>query len=82
MVCWKDEADYFSLNFKFQRFLVPFSSKFPDLNFAPYVIYRNPYVTQTVSLGYLWYNVYIMRNGRCFQTRSLFFQPIFIVIEK
>ena len=62
---------------KFHRFLFPFSSKFPDLNFAPYVIYRNPYLTQTVSLGHLWYNVYIMWNGRCFQTSSLFFQPIF-----
>ena len=41
------------------------------------MIKRNPYVTQTVSLGGLWYNVYIMRNGRCFQTRSLFFPPIF-----
>ena len=27
--------------------------------------------------GLLWYYVYIMRNGRCFQTHSLFFQPIF-----
>ena len=24
---------------KFHRFLFPFSSKFPDLNFAPYVLY-------------------------------------------
>ena len=24
---------------KFHRFLLPFSSKFPDLNFAPYVLY-------------------------------------------
>ena len=48
----KGEADYFSRNFvyilrttatphngKFHRFLFPFASKFPDLNFAPYVLY-------------------------------------------
>ena len=27
---------------KFHRFLFPFSSKFPDLNFAPYVLYMKP----------------------------------------
>ena len=31
---------------KFERFLCPFSSKFSDLNFAPYVLYIYPcYVT-------------------------------------
>ena len=45
---------------KFHCFLFPFTSKFPDLNFTPYVLYIyscyiwNPYVTQIVSLGYLW----------------------------
>ena len=34
---------------KFHRFLFPFSSKFPDLNFASDVLY----VEHTVSLGYL-----------------------------
>ena len=27
---------------KFHRFSFPFSSKFPDLNFAPYVLYMKP----------------------------------------
>ena len=41
---------------KFYRFLLPFSSKFSDLNFASYVpLYFNTYVTHTVSLGYLWF---------------------------
>ena len=32
----------------FHRFLFPLSSKFPDLNFAPYVLdARNPYVTNS-----------------------------------
>ena len=48
-----------SLHGKFHRFLFPFSSKFPDINFAPYVLHIysmlwNPYLTQAVSLGYLW----------------------------
>ena len=38
---------------KFHRFLFPFSSKFPDLNFGRYVLYVYSCVTQTVSLGYL-----------------------------
>ena len=47
--CRKDEGDYFSRNFvlrttttrhsTFHRCLFPFSSKFPDINFAPYVLY-------------------------------------------
>ena len=32
ILCRKDEADY-------HRFLFPISNKFPDLNFAPYVLY-------------------------------------------
>ena len=46
---------------KFHRFLFPLSGKFPNLNFAPCSLYllmlRNPYVTQTVSLGYLCLNL-------------------------
>ena len=53
--CRKDEGDYFSRNFecilrttndsphgKFHRFLFPFPSKFPDLNFTPFVLYIYP----------------------------------------
>ena len=44
------------LHGKFHRFLLPFSSKFSDLNFASYVLYNLPvlcHVSRTVSLGYL-----------------------------
>ena len=47
------------LHGKFHRFLLPFSSKFSDLNFASYVLYNLPvlcHVSRTVSLGYLWRN--------------------------
>ena len=43
---------------KFHRFLFPFSSKFSDLKFASYVLYKLPvlcHVSHTVSLGYLWF---------------------------
>ena len=33
---------------KFHRFLFPFSSKFPDLNFAPYVLYIETHVMKPV----------------------------------
>ena len=33
---------------KFHRFLFPFSSKFPDLNFAPYVLYIQTHVMKPV----------------------------------
>ena len=33
---------------KFHRFLFPFSSKFPDLNFAPYVLYIHTRVMKPV----------------------------------
>ena len=58
---------------KFHRCLFPFSKKFPDLNFAPYVLFRfsllthiiwNPYVTQIVSLGYLWSTPRKQTNGK------------------
>ena len=47
---------------KFHRLSFPFSSEFPDLNFAPAYVHSiynthvtwNPYATQTVSLGHLW----------------------------
>ena len=55
LLCRKDEGDYFSRNFvcilrttndsphgKFHRFLFPFPSKFPDLNFTPFVLYIYP----------------------------------------
>ena len=38
---------------KFLRFLYPFSSKFPDLNFVRYLLYIYLCVTHTVSLDYL-----------------------------
>ena len=48
----------------------PFSSKFPNLNFGPYVLYIYPcYETrtaQTVSLGYLWFPEKGMRHYRLF----------------
>ena len=37
-----------SLHGKFHRFLFPFSSKFPDLNFAPYVLYIQTHVMKPV----------------------------------
>ena len=45
---------------KFHRFVVPFSSKFSDRNFALYVLFNLPvlhvcHVSRTVSLGYLWF---------------------------
>ena len=55
LLCRKDEGDYFSRNFvcilrttndsphgKFHWFLFPFPSKFPDLNFTPFVLYIYP----------------------------------------
>ena len=56
VVCIKDNNN--SPHGMFHRFLFPFSSKFPHLNFATHVLYiypcyKNPCVTHTVSLGYL-----------------------------
>ena len=40
---------------KFHRFLFPFSSKFPDLNFAPYVLYiYSCYETRTWHQQWAW----------------------------
>ena len=57
---------------KLHQFLFPFSGKFLDLNFVLFVLYWftyviwNLYVTQIVSLGYLWFRVEIIDSCSVF----------------
>ena len=50
---------------KFHRFLFPFSSKFPDLNFAPYVLYiYSCYETSTWHKQWAWVSCAQTKPGR------------------
>ena len=57
---------------KFHQFLFPFSSKFPDLNFTPYVLYLILYIMKPVcdkqsawvTCGYSFVTHSIYRNPR------------------
>ena len=55
-ILWrKGEEDNNSPHVKFYRFLFPFSSKFPDLNFVSYVLYIYPcWETRTRHTQWAW----------------------------
>ena len=66
-----------SPNGKFHRFLFSFSSKFPDLNFAPFVLYiYSCYETRSVlgsrTVNTRKFKLLYFRNETCFGAENLY----------